>query len=175
MPPMTSEEGFTEWFDDGEPPLGTPLHDEDVFKVWSDVQPGDRVRWKTPTFLKRGTLVTKNKRAMVVLFDAHSRPTTIPDAKWYFCEGRLGNLQEHLCIISTPPDPNVKLNGDSRAAWYKTRQEQMGDIDDPITPAQAAAILGTDPKNIRRMIRTGKIRALRNGGRWVLSRKEIER
>lgn len=169
MSRVKTEEGFTEWFDDSEPPFSGPLHDEDLFKVWSDIQPGDRVRWKTPAFVKRGTVELVKKRSMVVLFDAHSRPTTIPDAKQYFVEGRLGNMENHLTVISTPPNPNVKLNGAPRG--FHTE----GAPDDPISPAEAAAILGTDPKNIRRMIRSGKLRAMRDGGRWVLSRSEIER
>lgn len=189
---MMTEEGFhREWYDDTDPPdRGIRLQEEDTCKAWSDLQPGDRVRWKTATFVKRGCIVSVSKRSMSVLFDAHSKPTVIPDGKWYFVEGKVGNINEHLVTISTPANPDVKMNGDPRQGVehrpakgssccnacgepWPCNQNPPG-VDDAISPAQAANILGTDAKNVRRMIRSGKLQAHRDGGRWVLSRSQVE-
>ena len=153
---------MTEWYDDTDPPeRGIRLQEEDTCLPWSSLHPGLRVRWKTQTFVKRGTIVFIKKRTMVVRFDAHDRDTVIPDAKWYFVEGKVGNRNEHLVTISTPaPErPSVVERHD----------------EDVVSPREAAAILGTDPKNIRRMIRSGRLRALRDGGRWVIPRGSLDR
>lgn len=156
----------TEWWDDSEPPdKGFRIHPEDTCLAWSDVGKGTRVRWKTQTFVKRGTVQSRDKRSMTVLFDAHFQPTVIPDAKWYFVEGKVGNLNEHLVTISTP------------SPAYPQRQQKgfpLTHKDTYISPNEAAALLGTDPKNIRRMIRNGKLLAHREGGRWVLKRSDVE-
>lgn len=44
---------------------------------------------------------------------------------------------------------------------------------DYVTPHEAAELRDTDPRNIRRMIRTGRLPALRDGGRWLILRKDI--
>lgn len=159
---------MTEWYDDTEPPdLGIRIHEEDTNKAWSDIQPGDRVRWKTQTFVKRGTVVTRGKRTISVLFDAHTKPTVVPDGKWYFVEGKVGNLNEHLVTISTPA-PERSLVAMAHEG------SKLAGRDTYVSPNEAAAILGTDPKNIRRMIRSGKLPAHREGGRWVLKRQDVE-
>lgn len=155
---------MTEWYDDTEPPdRGLRLQEEDTCKAWSDITPGDRVRWKTQTFVKRGTVIARHKRTIEVLFDSHSRPTVVPDGKWYFVEGKSGNLNEHLITISTPAPERS-----TAALAYSSDHD-----DDVLSPAEVASIMGTDPKNIRRMIRAGKLPAFRQGGRWVLRRVDI--
>jgi excisionase family DNA binding protein len=96
---------------------------------------------------------------MTVLFDNHEQPTVIPDAKWYFVEGKLCNMNEHLVKINTPPPKKPKLT-----------KKAKGKL---VTPAQAADILGCDQKKIRRMIRSGKLPARREGGRWVILRSDL--
>jgi excisionase family DNA binding protein len=166
MTPVPTEDWRpTEWFDDGEPEdLGIRLDHEDLGTPWSNITPGKtRVRFKTPNSMRRGTVMSVKKRSMLVQFDGMSKPTAIPDAKWYYVQGRMGNLNEHLVTIATPaPKAAAKLPTGFRAgmSW--------------ITPGEAAAILGTDPKNIRRMIRSGKLEARREGGRWALSRDMVE-
>src|SRR5690606_29024928 len=147
---------MTEWYDDTDPPeTGMRFLDEDTCLAWSDLQPGIRVRWKTPAFVKRGTIQVIAKRSMTILFDAHDKPTNIPDAKWYFVEGKVGNKNEHLVTISTPaPERPAVVQNEQYSEEY-------------VTPGEAAMILGTDPKNIRRKIRNGTIRAHREGGRWL--------
>lgn len=154
----------TEWYDDTDPPeQGVRLQDEDLILAWSDLAPGTRIRWKTQTFVKRGTIVSIEKRSMRVLFDSHKTATNIPDAKWYFVEGKVGNQNEHMVAISTLREEPRKL------------RRRDGTDYDYITPHDAANILGTDPKNIRRMIRTGRLPAHREGGRWMILRKDVEK
>ena len=161
-----TEEWLTEWYDETEPPdRGLRLQEEDTCLAWSDIHKGTRIRWKTQTFLKRGTVQSRNKRSMTVLFDAHNVPTTIPDAKWYFVEGKVGNLNEHLITISTPPP--------ERSAAALQAIESSKGTSDYVSPNEAALIMGTDPKNVRRMIRSKKIPASRIGGRWVILRKDL--
>lgn len=152
----------TEWWDEGEPELkfGQPMDDEHVDMAYSQLYPGCRVRWTTPAFVKRGAVVKKQKRSLVVMFDDHTKTTAIPDAKWYFVEGKLGNKQEHLVAINTE-------------AKTVQRPKSVDNDASMVTPAQAANILGTDPKHIRRMIRSGKLKAHREGGRWLISRGDL--
>lgn len=153
---------FPEWYDDSEPPdKGIKLQEEDTCLPWSSLHKGVRIRWKTQNFVKRGTIVSVQKRTMVVRFDSHDRDTVIPDAKWYFVEGKVGNLNEHLVTISTPaPEQSAAV-------------QKLGNPDEYVSPREAASIMGTDPKNIRRMIRSGRIWAIREGGRWVIRRRDI--
>lgn len=165
MTPMPTEEWQpTEWFDDGEPAMGIRLDPEDLGTPWSALHVGMRVRFKTQTFVKRGTITSVKKWSMLVRFDGHISDTAIPDAKWYYCQARMGNLNEHLVSIATPPvsTPTGKL-----PSGYKAGMSSM-------SPNEAAARLGTDPKNIRRMIRSGKLPATRQGGRWVVDRSDVE-
>ena len=152
-----------EWYDEGEPPgPGMKFLDEDTCLPWADLHRGVRIRWKTQTFVKRGTIQSVNKRTMTVLFDAHDRPTVIPDAKWYFVEGKVGNQNEHIVTISTPAPERSEV----------AKRYSPG-TNDYVSPAEAAAILGTDAKNIRRKIRNGTLKAERQGGRWVIHRSNL--
>lgn len=154
---------MTEWYDDTDPPeRGIRLQEEDTCLPWSHLRPGLRVRWKTQTFVKRGTIVFVKKRTMVVRFDAHARDTVIPDAKWYFVEGKVGNQNEHLVTISTPAPERSAAAEDFDPSG-----------DDWVSPGEAASILGTDAKNIRRKIRSGSLKAKRHGGRWVIRRQDL--
>lgn len=159
-----TEPSITEWYDDTDPPeRGIRLQEEDTSLPWSALTPGLRVRWKTQTFVKRGTIIYVRKRTMVVHFDAHAENTVIPDAKWYFVEGKVGNLNEHLVTISTPaPEQSLAV------------QKLGDDAGDYVSPTEAASILGTDAKNIRRKIRNGTLKAERQGGRWVILRDELQ-
>lgn len=157
---------MTEWFDNSDPP-GYRLDNEDLDLDWSELQPGVRVRWKTPNFVRRGVITSLAGRSMTLRFDGFTEDTVIPDGKWYWVQAKLGNRQEHMIAIPSDPDQNV---------WdYLDSCGELGDEpegSDFITPSQAANIIGTDPKVVRRMIRTGTLPASRKGGRWVILRSD---
>lgn len=136
--------------------------DEDLDCAWSDLHVGMRVRWITPTFVRRGTIVRIKGKGMEVQFDGLDRRTQIPDAAYYYANGKTGNAEEHLMAItgSAPKASKIKVDGIKRG--------------DAITPKEAANILGVDVKGLRRMIRSGKVPAEREGGRWVLSRLKVQ-
>lgn len=48
-------------------------------------------------------------------------------------------------------------------------------FNDAVTPSQAARILGYSEQYVLRMLRNGKIDGIRWSGRWVLSRRIVER
>lgn len=136
--------------------------DKIVEMAWSDLHPGLRVRWVTPAFAKRGVIQRVKGRSMVVLFDGHLKATVIPDARWYFAEAKNRNPEESLVVLEGRGPTRVRERGE-------------GSSEGAMSPAEAAALLGTDPKNIRRMIRSGKLPARQEGGRWVLDRADVKR
>lgn len=129
--------------------------------VWDYISPGDRVRWTTPTFVRRGTILHRVGESLEVQFDGLPHPTQIPYAFWYFLEGRNGNLTEQLVIVDGAPPPKTRLSTPSIQA------------SDAISPKEAANILGLDMKTFRRKLRTGALPGVNEGGRWVCSRDAI--
>jgi len=145
------------------------LRDPEVkIMAWSDLYPGVRVRWSTPAFIKRGVIRLVKGRSMKVRFDGHDKDTIIPMARWYFYEGKAGNLTEHLVVINTKAPRQPK--SPALAAAAKALEAGKKNL---ISPAQAANILGVDSKAVRRMIRAGKLKATQQGGRWVLNINEV--
>jgi excisionase family DNA binding protein len=144
----------TEWFDDTDPPEHK-LDREDLGLAWSQLHPGVRIRFKTTLFVRRGTITWIKKRSMKVRFDGFPQDTSIPDAKWYWVQAKMGNMNEHM----------VAIDGTSS-------EPLAADDEDFITPTEAANIIGTDSKVVRRMIRSGVLPARRNGGRWILKRSD---
>lgn len=154
---------MTEWYDDSEPPPPfAKFLDEDIIVPWSQLSKGQRVRWHTPQFQWRGTIQLVKGRSMVVRFD-HGKVVTIPDAKWYFVQGRLGNIQEHL----------IPINSQAPEGASSEAVEVELESGDWLTPAQASYITGEDAKNIRRKIRNGTYTSKRVGGRWVVARESL--
>lgn len=132
--------------------------------AWSEIVPGTRIRWVTPAFVRRGTVISREQRSVVAQFDGLDKKTTIPDAKWYFIEWRHGRTDEHLVSISTPAPK-----------YRRVKSEKRGKPSDAlITPAEAAAILGTDSKTIRRKLRSGSIKGERtDSGSWLVDRRSL--
>ena len=161
---------MTEWYDDIDPP-GHKLDDEDLDLKWSELREGMRVRWKTPNWVRRGTISGIGRRFMLVWFDGFTEVTTIPDAKWYWVQAKLGNQQEHMVAIQGFSEKEALF-----ALRYGIGPGKMAEVvlaeTDWITPAEAANIIGCDSKVVRRMIRTGVLPATRRGGRWVILRRD---
>lgn len=146
--------------------------DEDVDCAWSDLHPGRRIRWSTPTFVRRGTILRIKNRALAVMFDGMPRETIIPDARWYYAQGKLGNINEHLVAINSPAPKKLKLKKLGKEKLGKTFGVAAGDA--LIGPTEAANILGIDQKALRRRLRNGQLKGEQTeGGRWVLRRSDI--
>lgn len=136
---------------------------EHVLEVdWVAIFPGDRVRFTTPTFVRRGTVLRRLGESMEIQFDGLPRPTQIPYAFWYFLEGRSGNLTEQLVVVDGAPAPKPS----------KISTPSIGKSD-AISPREAANILGIDMKSLRRKLRDGSVPGELEGGRWVLSRVKM--
>lgn len=45
----------------------------------------------------------------------------------------------------------------------------------PLTVPEAAAKLNYHPDHLGRLLRAGKVKGMRAGGRWLLDRSEVER
>lgn len=79
----------------------------------------------------------------------------------------------------------VDAKADALVAQYPNlRRMTEADLVNALTPppikeaysaVEVAAILGFHPEHVRKMIRTGKIRAAKLGGAWRVSRADLER
>lgn len=136
-----------------------------IDKAWSDISPGDPVRWATPRFIKYGVVLARKGRSITFQCADEPRPVVIPDARWYYFQFKMYGVEaeECLCILrELPAGPSVrtpKLVDDSS--------------DDPMLSVnQACEILGMDPKQLRRYIRRGLVTATKNrDGQWQLQRE----
>lgn len=141
--------------------------DEVIDCAWSELRVGHRVRWIMPAFVKRGTITFIQKRSMKVWFDGDDRETTIPDAKEYFVmakQGRtdyaLARLAQDRVFILKSPDT--------------VREELVGQVVQKMDVAAVAAYLGTNPKEVRRKLRQGKIKGYRENGHWYVNREDLK-
>lgn len=136
-------------------------NDPVIDKAWSNISPGDFVRWATPRFIKYGVVLHRKQNSLIFQCMQDDLPVTIPDAKWYFVQGKMYGPKVEECLVildalpTTPP------------------RAQLPRVDDDliITVAQACELIQMDPKQFRRHIRRGTIPASKNGeGQWLLRR-----
>lgn len=123
-----------------------PLHPNYV-----KLQVGDWIQLLTPNFLKRGEILLKRGRSLLVLWQGHPTPTAIPDAAHYF---DLAQPSE-WAILKVP------------------RERRLAPPSKVASVAQTASLLGTDAKTVRRLLRAGKLRGRRVDGRWVADASSI--
>lgn len=128
---------------------------------------GDWVMWVMPEFVKRGFVDRCEGISMMVWFEAHPHPTIIPDAYQYWdpyaeLYRRVdGGIKPHtICPIA---EPEHRVMGPP---------ETVRDDDEWITVQQAAALLGTTMKDVRRQLRAGILRG-RKDGAWVVERASL--
>lgn len=134
---------------------------EVIDMAWSDLHQGLRVRFATPRFIKIGTVVKIKGRGMRIQFDGEPRLTTIPDAKWYFVEGKAGNKEEHLVVVDAPT-PTKALQRTPKGSW------------EFIPVSEAAQTFGVDAKTIRRWLRSGKVKGHQaNGSTWMVETQSL--
>lgn len=150
----------------------TPASDKVIIKAWSDICPGDFIRWRTPRFIWYGKILKIHSkprdRSMLVDFMEEQSPRAIPDAKWYHAQFCLygDEAEEHICVVdyhewykAPPSDPFIPEAEDAHDVW--------------IPVYQAAEFLGWDEKRLRRMIRRGHITAHKEDGRWIINRNRL--
>lgn len=134
---------------------------------WREVTIGARVRWTTPSFVKRGTVTFRAGTSMKVWLDGDDKETVIPWARDYWDQYRKGRSDYGLVdieggkktVIVTAP------GGNSDPAIHRTIN--ILDV------AAIANLLGTDEKNVRRKLRSGKLKGFREGGHWYMMRKDM--
>lgn len=141
--------------------------DRVIDMAWSDIQVGMFIRWATPRFIKYGRIVTRGGNSMSVQFIEDASPRAIPEAKWYFVEGKRDpQAEEHLVVIDY-------------ASWYNGPPVVpfIPEVQDAhevyISAAQAAEFLSMQEKQVRRYIRQGKIPAFKRDGWWVINRERL--
>lgn len=141
------------------------MDDDHWDKAWSSIQPNDRVRWVTPRFVKFGRVLSIAGRSASFVWDDGTKQT-LPDARWYFAEGKRESLRdEHLVILvpSELPTPYTRLPDDhvmSDRAWISTEA--------------AAEMLAWDMKKLRRYLRSGTIVARKQEDRWYINRERLQ-
>lgn len=114
----------------------------------TELREGDWVRWTTPSQIKEGRIVTVSGPSVVVDWLGGGQ-RVFPVVEGYLPP--YGGREYRLEVIPRP-------QGASRIE----RDEARG----VISVKRAAAILGTTPKAVRAMLRSGTLRGSRVNGRW---------
>lgn len=143
----------------------TTSPDRVIDMAWSDIQVGMFVRWATPRFVMHGQVLKRAGNSMVIQHqDGSGR--AIPDAKWYFVEGKRDpNADEHLVIIEPPVLPTPP---------YSYPKQQAANPGQFISVSEACEMIRMDPKQLRRHIRRGVIPAEKRDDRWVIDREALQ-
>lgn len=130
--------------------------------AWSDLYPGLRVRWLTPTFVKHGTIVKIKGRSMRVKFDGEARETVIPDARWWFVQGKAKDPENGLAV----------WNGETRGHTHLPPEAVEDDL---MSTTEAVGRFGVTAKELRRWLRGGKVRGHQLQGTWLVDGQSLER
>lgn len=142
------------------------MTDPVINKAWSDIYPGESIRWATPRFIKYGRVLERGSNSMLAQFDDESRPRAIPEAKWYFVQGKISaSADEHLVIIDHPVLPTTPQS---------FLKQQPADSNQWVSVPQACELIRMDPKQLRRHIRRGVIPAVKRDDRWVIDREALQ-
>lgn len=141
--------------------------DQVIDMAWSNIQVNQFVRWATPRFIKYGRVLKIGGTSLMVQFIEDARPTAIPDAKWYFVEGKRDpQAEEHLVCI----DYQTWYNGPPTQPFIPPHSTS-GQF---ISVAEACELIRMDPKQLRRHIRRGVIPAEKRDDRWVIDREALQ-
>lgn len=146
------------------------MNDRIINKAWSDVSPGDFVRWVTPRFVKYGVTLTKAGNSMTFDFLDEHRPRVLPDARWYYAQFKIHPElpEEYLCVIEALPD------GATIEHLFRGLKDDGTSAEHSVSVAEACDILGMDPKQLRRHIRRGVVTASKNrDSQWVIDRDHL--
>lgn len=114
----------------------------------------------TPTFVKYGKIVTKRKRSLRVQFDEEPRTTVIPDALWYYNQYKVGDKENSLVVWDGPAQG-------SPITIAATGETEL------LPAAQAAAEFGVKVKDLRRWLRSGKVKGHQRQGLWLVDAQSL--
>jgi len=144
-----------------------PVTDQVIDKAWSDVQPGNRVRWATARSIRYGVVLQRKGQSLVLDLLDEDRPKVIPDGRWYFLQAKLHgpSTEEHLVVIERFPDAGGEV--------MKVISPRDANTDVWITAAEAAEMLNWSEKQLRRQLRRGVIVANKRDGRWLVHRDRL--
>lgn len=135
---------------DADAPLREPLWQGPYHPTWHMLVPGTWLIWAMPDFVKIGRLDHKQGISLVIEFEGHPVPTVVPDAYQYWEPDPLAELAPYMLRITTPPKHRVA--------------PATGDF---LSVRQVAALLGCGPKDVRRMLRSGKLEGRQKEGSWA--------
>lgn len=155
-------------------PPGWPLGKGEVVKPWSYVAKGDRVLWWIGPNLKVGTVMVKKGISMRVLFDGDVRPTNIPNARTFWVQHRLGKKEQNLYCVR----PSLRIKGKTPGALRKTKEVKLADHTfdgDLINSSEAVKLYGIGGKELRRLLRNGKVLGRQADGRWLVDATSLGR
>jgi excisionase family DNA binding protein len=102
-----------------------------------------------PSFVKVGQVVRKEGISVLVQFQGHAEPTAIPDAYMYWHPTPPAGASLVLTKVSAPKVEVSPADGPS------------------VSVRQAAALLGVTSKDVRRMLRSGRLTGTRKGRSWA--------
>lgn len=131
--------------------LREPLWPGPYHPSWIGLCPGDWVMWVMPDFVKVGQVDYVQGISIVIHFQGHPQNTIIPDGYQYWDPTPSDPIPVHTLTRTVRPKHLIEAPKSS---------SQM-------TVKQAAAFLGTQPKEIRRMLRAGQLKGRREAGSWV--------
>lgn len=147
------------------------MADTIIDKAWSSIQVGDFVRWATPVFVKYGHVTrTPGGRTMVFKFIDDANERVLPDARYYFVEGkRSADAEEHLVCV----DYKYWYEG-GEVGWTPLPDEHPMSSNAWITVEAACEMLNWEAKKLRRYIRKGVILAHKRDDRWKINAERLK-
>lgn len=111
---------------------------------------GDWIQWSTPHQVKRGQ-VTVSKGCSIVVEWLGGEQQTFPNVESYVAGHRISN-DSRMGVIERPKEASRIARETKRGVMSVTR---------------AAASLGTTPKRVRALLRSGELEGVQQDGKWV--------
>ena len=120
------------------------------------LQSGTRVRFATPLFIVKATVIRHRPPTLVIDVDGQGE-RVIPIADWYLEQP--DDAAEHICVIDDADCDSVipeRSLPDAHEGWINVRQ--------------AAETARVEEKQLRRYIRKGQLPAHKKDGVWMIDR-----
>lgn len=143
----------------------------EIVKAWSDVDKGERVLWWIGDHVKIGTVLARKGISLKVHFDGDIRPTNIPNARSYFAAHRMGKKHESLYCVK----PTMRIKGRTPKEPKKKSRPASTLDGDLIRSSEAVHTYGITGKELRRLLRNGKVLGLQEEGHWKVDATSLGR